>query len=762
MGRRKKKRNDSWTEEDYKNFVLSMIRENASIDTYRRVRIAESFDYYYGKYQPEGYDNLLTLHESPTRTEGKTPFVPINYDSISPKVNSLLGDLSSMGFEVSIRAINREAIERKNIFERQLRYMSEMQPVFQRASQYTGLNAGVNNNIPTSPKAIHAYMKGYTDTYERLMTASINTDIDRQSYRHRRENFFLDLLCSGEVHGKVEIVDGYEKIRRVNPLNAIPDTSTEDDLLADQSRFLEAHYVSIPYAIKHFDIEEKEMEELLENYKKHGAWNGVTAQYNGSAYTIFAPFQRKSGGWKHYNYDRILILEAEWLDVELRSQKYTHKGDRVFLDEYVDNPYNAKLKGNEKRDGNYEDHKKIEVVRRAVLMGGEKLVDYGKTGTYLRNKMNPCKTRLNYVSLLHSYNNQDSISMVDRLGRIQDFKNYALTLLQKHVTSHIGDFVAVDASKIDNRIYGKPGKEAYNNLLLELKAYKVLVYDSKKGGFNQDPNAIPFKQINSQSQGILSDLINIVMMLDAEMKSISGINEARMGQFGERTLKSTAQLGQQASFSMTATYFNAFMAWEKNLFSVYAQAKAMVWANEPEKYEEVALNAGIPIPEDFDIDGQTYESIVHTAPLSQAELKEAAYMALNGGHLTVPDFLDVMEVAKENRREAYEQLKKRIRDREEMMIQRQEQIQLATMQADQQGKQLDYRKEIDKENTRGKWNFDIARIKSDAQVDAGVIKSATDEEIEKNKYEVEKEKTQIQRFQAMKDSERKKMEDKKS
>ena len=459
------------------------------------------------------------------------------------------------------------------------------------------------------------------------------------------------------------------------------------------------------------------MMELLKQYHE-GDWNywkGVSED----SHKIFSPFEYSGhGSWNGYPYDRVLVFEAQWLDVEVVKQKSTYdKSGNLHVHEYMGNNKAAKLRGKEKTTpGNSLEEKNIQIVRKACLIAGETLVNWGKKENTVRDWDNPETTKLDYVTVVNLNNNQDSVSMMDRISGLNDQKNYVLTLLQKEITKHVGSIIAVDSSKIDTNIYGV-GKKAIGNLLLNAKAHGIVVYNGKKDATyaSLQQKSVPFDQLEPRFGGFVNDCIAIAAYLEQQINMIVGINESRMGTAGERKLVSSMQMEISSSSLMTKPYLSAFYGWEERLLEKHSEQIAMCWAHEPEKYETIAIQLGIEIPDDFDIDLQSYKVDVVRDVISVEKFMQVLEASVAQGNLVMPDYMKLLQlIGKDGLNVAIERYYEMVQRREQEMQMQQQQQQQHEKQMQQAATQAQMQNEADKIDRKGKWDLQKAESMNQA------------------------------------------------
>ncbi len=719
---------DDWSIDKYRKFAFRLLSQSFNVDNYRRVRVSESFDKFLGKHVNKEYENLLQYSEAGGR-KGNTPYVAgLTMDGISPKINLLLGELRGKGIEISVEAHNQAALKRKQMIEAQMRFLSQMQPFYQSAAQFTGIPYGVNENIPKNEEELEEYMNEYKDVYEILMEEAVAENIDKYKYEDTRKMAFLNLLVTNEVHGKNEIRNGYSIPRLVNGLNAIPDLSTNGGEFNDDGQsFMEAYYMSIPDMLEKYKLKPVDAKELIESYDKGLGFQGTRSGSGKDIVTSWLPFETRSGmsGWQDTNYNRVLVVEMEFLSQQKRQMKVTYdQYNNCHVHEYTGFDKKVKLSRKEREAGGRIETKYIQIVRKATIIGGYKLINTGIAHNQIRSFDNPSVSRLNYVSCIHQYIGNGIIgpSMVDRISVLQDLKDYIWKTVSKEITTHIGSVVAIDLAKVPKDVYGT-GPEAVKNLAHDAKANKIILYNSSDGGTFR-PNTkqeVPIHEVAVTSQTIIMDCLRVVTYIEAEMEKIVGVDKARQGDQGERALSSVTKMNLNQSKAITETYFQAFEGWEKRMYEKHISQIAMCWANNPEKYQNIAARLNIKVPDDFQIDLQDYRVYVRTYPMSRQELQQAALASLNQGNLQFDDYLLILQLANQNFKTALRKfIKLNDKRRKEMMAMRQQELQIEQQKLERD-RQLTLQGDLAKIDRQGQWKYETSKGNNDAMRELSIL-----------------------------------------
>jgi|GEM_PF-3933978 len=713
--KRKKSEKKVRDEKYHREYLFNILSERASGSAARRARIASSFDYYYGKYNNEKYKDLLDMYEKKEQDK-VIPYTYMNWDTISSKINILLGEMTSRDFGVNVNAVNLDAAKRRKRREDQLRFLMQMQAINEKAFAQTGIDFGINENVPKNEAELKAHMESYRDIYEILMTEAMNEFIENNDYRYKRKNLFLDLLVGNTCWGLPYLSKGNVLAERLNPMSVLPDLNSSDDGYQDQTCIVIARYKSIPSVVEEYGIGKDVLKKAMDDYrgdqykKEQYQWDGGGQSTAG----MLQPFIEEKGN----TYKRVLVVEAQWIDIKNIDQKKTFdKHGNLHVHNYWENTRNAKLSTKEASDKRNEINSRgIQIVRYCTVVGGCVTVDYGEKGDYVRDFANPSLTKVDPVGVVHNYNNMQSVSMVDRVKGLQDFKNYVMTLLQKELTTHTGSFLAIDIAGIDEEIYGA-GEDMMDSVARSLKAHKIYLYDSAKGqtnpalGAGQAPTFV-----DPRVSSLLKEAIQVAAVIDQEIEKITGLNAARQGLGGERTLNSTNRANISQSTLSTETYFKTFELFEKKFMEKVALLIAMNWQRHPEKYQHIAARLGIDLPEDFKMDLQSYRVDIDVLPFGFDVFKAMIELSVTSGQTPIHEGLQLLLNGSKN-------LKLAIRNfiiKSNEKLEQQQELQQQQLAVSQKNAELKEKaqtdRELQKEDLRGKYHVAGKEIDNNQQL----------------------------------------------
>lgn len=697
---------DEWTDEKYISHIHKLMNDRASYSLYKRNKIGRLYDLYYGQVTQgrwEKYDNLLRMHEEAADEKASTPYVAIDWNSIASRVNTFLGEQSGYKFGFEVHSVNEDAFERKEVVKNQLRYLMQRQAEFQKAAEVTGVEYGVNDNLPKTEKELTEFMDNYRDVHEMLIQEALMDAVRQNDYDNLRKSFLLDLVVTNECYGDPYLDNGDLRIKRINPNYALPDFTASGDYLDDQNSFIYAEYMTREKIVEEFNLDKKDIDAILnpDNENPGDPYLGAEAEQRPS--NIFPQIE-------HYGlFDdkkRILVLRAQWIDHEEVAVKMTldnHGG--VHVHEYTGQfAKDAKLTKKQSEEGG-EISKKVRAnVRQAVLIGGRIVTQQGLAPDLLRDFTDPLNTTLTKQGLILHYNNKSSVSLVEKIESIQHFKNYVLTLLQKELTTSLGAFAVVDMAALDPDIYPDEGDStSLDKVLHLLKSYKIVVKNSATGEAPNLNGAKAVEIVDPRQIGLVQTAMETAMMCDREMDRITGINEVRQGQQAAAgQLVGTTQMQMTSSAMVTEPIKQGFAGFEKRLFRKMAALTAWAWVNSPEKYKNIAARLNLVVPEDLDL--QIYDVFIDISPITLSTLQRWIEMSVAQGAssgLTFPDGLELLIGAQDNLKLAISKYLKTVRQREEEMKQMQQQEMQTQAQTVQMQEQMQTQREQDLVKLKG-------------------------------------------------------------
>ena len=699
------KKNINEDQDYYKNKILTFLRASTSRSSYIKYQMQRCYDYFGGLNTNNPYKSLSEVFDIKKQGKNgvqtlKMPTIFTDLNHITPKVRSLVGELDGMGFRVHVESINREAKSRK--LEMKLKVMTDMamKPYFDHAAVETGIEIGMEDDVPTSQEELEERFKNknYKDISDMSMTACLNYSIQYWGYVMMRLQLFRDVVISGECHAETKVVNGFPQLIRLNPINVfyVVDPN-DDDLLSKTNAKGFVGYADINAVMNQFDLNNEQIDGLKELSVSGGVEPYLGIVFNGIRY--FEPFEDDK--------KRILISRWKWTDtVKKLGVEITYADGRTefrILD--ANKLKNDKERINKKDLGIPDDatfkvtRKKVTTLKKGTLLGGQMLVDYGEEEFLIRDTENISMALCPIVSYKPEYHNGSNTSQVAQLMKIQDLRNYIMTMVTLEITKSGGNALAVDVSKLPKE-WGASPVDKMGKVLHYLKGFGIIPYNSAEGEQLPGTQSIPVQRFDAGIGSALVSYVSIMQLLESEMDKISGINGARLGNIqSANQLKGVTELALSQSNTITRYLYRGFFEFESRLLTYHCQHIKMSWIYNPERFTPIIGDFYFEfLKQDVDITMDTHAATVKADDISFETLKGYLMLAVQANALPLDEALRLEVMGSSDVREAVDEYildmqKRREQEREDKLAmqqsQQEAQAQMQQVQTQSQSQMLE-------------------------------------------------------------------------
>jgi D-ribose pyranose/furanose isomerase RbsD len=242
-----------------------------------------------------------------------------------------------------------------------------------------------------------------------------------------------------------------------------------------------------------------------------------------------------------------------------------------------------------------------------------------------------------YCAFIPHFVNGRAVSIVEQLQSLQNLKDIIIYNIQLAMARAGAKGFVYDVSQC-------PDGWEPETVIKYLKTVGIAFIDSRQGGtpaqFNQ------FQQIDLSLSASVSQYLELSAMVDREMDSISGINEARQGVMqGASQLASVTQSALLQSSLTTSSYFRLFEQFNSNIWNQLAKLVKISWAGK-EKYASIIGDAGVNfLEQDIELDLNDYAVFVESTPkiLDDKNQFNALIMAgIQSGEVKLADALKLL------------------------------------------------------------------------------------------------------------------------
>jgi hypothetical protein len=655
-------------EEWYKQCVTAIVKSTlTSKYDFNYRTITECMDFFNGTHSGDEFQFLQTSEDGDVLPAKWIPF-----NKIRVKVDLLLGELNRKQYEVSVRALNKEASVRRTQKRNELYSKMRLKPVTQGLEQQFGLPLQDGSPVPDDESGVDDFMKfSYKEKSEIVMEAALKYLCQRHSWNYERIALFRDILIAGRCFVKNEVCEGLPYFRRIDPRNIVFDPDATNDFLTDATYVGEVRYMGIAECAERYNLKQSDIMDVYNKYR--GLQNSLGSVAN-SSNAAFASLVDGVKNVQLFNNDtgslRVLVYSAEWMDTKIlayKKSKDSYGGDHF-----------KKVKDTYKGD----DAKKttIKVVRKATLIGGDMIVDWGEAKNQVRNVDHLYDTKLSYTCLVPNYINGRGISKVEQMASLQKLKDITMYNVQLAMSRAGTKGFIYDVSQC-------PDDWDPATVIKYLRTVGVAFIDSKKDGIQSQYNQFgTFDQTLSQS---VEQYINISRMIDGEMDAISGINEARQGivQSSSQAVGVTQSALMQSNLS-TETLFEFFSQFAGKMFTYQACLVKITFVDK-DKYASIIGEAGVDfLREDIQLDLDDYGVAVEALPPILEDKQKFEGLITSALQTSSIDFLDAVKLLQEkDLKLAIRMFEKSLQKKQAVMQQQQAQQQQAEQQAAMQQQQ---------------------------------------------------------------------------
>jgi hypothetical protein len=590
------------------------------------------------RFVDEGSDGMLTNHlqKAPDLTD--LPGFWISLNGLPTKIDLLIGELETRGYDIRVRAMNKEAVSRRIEEKERLRVKRKLQPLFQTADQTTGLPIGEPEYIPQTESELNEYVDlSFKDKAELIFEGGLKWLAKRNSWDEERKAMFRDVMIVNRAISRDEIHRGLPRAVRVHPLNFIFDTSSKKDDLSDASYFGELEYVPLPMVAEKYGLSNSEIEKVYGSYNEFlGATPESTVGSTSVDYSYgFNTISKENLKWfRTINGSlKVLVAKAVWRDYKILNHK--NETNKKYGSEHL-----QEIKGEpSKKDSDKVITNKLEVWRQCTIIGGTIVKEWGECPNQARSTTDLASTEPPYKVWIPNYSTGRGVSLSERIARVQLLKDIAMYNMELAMMRAGAKGISYDLAMV-------PPNWTPEQVMKYMKVHGVSFYNSKEYQFLPNNASPPFREFDMTIQNSINEYIKIMGYLDAEMDKISGVSPERQG-----TVQGASQgLGvtQAALFQsnlITQPYYVSFERFCSRIQNAQAKLMKMSWAGK-ELYSPIIGDIGVDfIKTHFDLELEDVGVVVESLPpifQDRVKLEQMISLAVQSDPTFINDALAIL------------------------------------------------------------------------------------------------------------------------
>jgi hypothetical protein len=615
-------------EEWHRRFVVSIISNSLNSDYDLSYTIKDECAKFFNG-DTLGSKEFAFMQTAP---DGEAlPAVWMNYNKIRVKVMRLVGELSAKGYNLTVKATNKDAASRKMKKKVEMFVNMKLEPFFNQLEEEFGLPVKPEQSVPRDEEELDYWVSNtYKESTELVMEACIKFIARKYKWSDVRIALFRDVLMYGQCFVKNEIVNGYPMFRRVDPRNMVFDIDCTDDFATDASFFGEARYMNIADLVEQYNLSKEEIDKI---YNASSVINkSMEMQPFGQETGYLVDFFRNQGSRLFKNRQgnmRVLVYSATWIDFKTVKYKET-----------TDSYGNIHFKPIEEAvEGDNIVSKRIKVWRQGTLIGGLLMKEWGEVKNMIRNTDNPADAICPYTAFLHNWVDYRSVSLVEQLSALQKFKDITMYNVQLQLATAGSKGFAYDVAKC-------PADWRPETVIRYLKTTGIAFYDSSQDPNPNSGNATGITPVDLSLSDSVRQYLEISMMIDREMDAISGINDARQGiiKSGKQGAAVTNAILDQSQLA-TETLFAGFSSFTERVFQNQAGLIKISWVDK-EKYAPIIGEEAVDfLQNDIDLDLDDYGIYIEDVPEiieNKQMFTQMVTAALSAGQIQFDDAIQLM------------------------------------------------------------------------------------------------------------------------
>ena len=649
-------------------YTLALLGRYGSNASYQQAMVADAYEAFNNNQSVESYNDQLSAYDvdmtkvtGNAGDKGEVPFIWIRLGQIRAKVGVLEGDLIKRGFRPQVRAVNADALHRKAEFRLKIKADTAFAPYGKELDAALGQGPMAEpDNVPETLAEVESFVaKNYKDQAAQVTQAILLYAIEFYRYRELRLRLFLDAVIAGRCHVGIEIRAGFPIFKYYNPLRVVTDTWGEEDHRDDDSCFMACDYKSPEDIAEEFGLGLAELQDLYDRYQTDKIdFHGVGAP---GGNMIYKPFAENGTNIE------MLVIRSQWIDRKMVSAKVTtdKHGNEHVQTIYSEDAGEHKLTKKEEGEGATIERRLVKTVRKAAVIGGDLVLDWGEATNTVRRIDNPAETMLDYCTLVPYSMNGKNVSLVQMISPIYALKEFFWTKIQLEISKSGGRGISIDATQLPPE-WGD-ASSAIPIALYYLKGTGVHIRSGSSTDIAGDPPVVDFDMSVGNA---IEAFLRLSEALDAEAGEMIGVTPTRQGEIVSANQLSgvTAQSNAAASL-VTLGLHERFKQFESRVMTKYVEKAKICWAMNPERFRPALGDLNFDwIVKNVDVQLQDYGVFIYEEPIDKQKLEFFVTSAVSAGmppHIG----LKVMQMAEEDVQKAVDFFYKKEEDRQQQMMQ---------------------------------------------------------------------------------------------
>ena len=699
-----KDKTKEWCEQNLDAMAPYIAQHNNTLYINDRYKDIRNYQAYHGHFNPKDYEHVTDQYGTPF------PARMTNYNIIAPKIDLLCAEELRRPLETQVSSTNKSAVQRKQDVKVGLVAESILADVKKQVNDVMGMPIAENTMGMEIPDDIETFMRyTYKEAIEETVEDGLNYLKERYSWKDLFRHGFRDLLVTGKVFYKTEVVNGDPVIRRVDPRNIAFDSSIESDYLDNAQWVVEQRWLGINQILDEYG-EELTKEDVIELEKMRYVSSGdELAHYNSNM------------DWIQYDSSagvKVRLVHGEWKSIrEIKVKVSPNRYDET-------NPFRKMVSDNYKpRKGESIESKFVDDIWEATKIGGRILVNCRRRPNQVRSVDDAGPTPLSYTGCIHNLSSGRVTSLVDVLKHIQMLYNVVMYHIELTLSRAGGKAVVYDVSQMPSNI----GMDM-QTVLYHIKNDGIIPINSRDEGGVETARFNQFQQVDFTLSNSVQQLMNLKLMLEQTAGQVCGISPQREGAVSQYEAVGNVQRTVLQSNLVTEGWFYQHSEVKKRAIEKACNLMKVCWA-DGKKAGYILGDGGFKMLSVFpDVAMNDYGIYISEGGKEDAikqAITQLAQSALQSGGITMLDVIKVLKA--ETLTEAEHILENGIKEMQ-MQAQASQQAQAQAQQAaatesqaqrehEMQIKQMDVQGKVQAAEKINEGKIAVANIQADLEAD---------------------------------------------
>jgi len=549
-----KEKTKDWCEQNLDAMSPYIAQHNNSLYVNDRYKDIRNYQAYHGHFDPKDYEHVTDQYGTPF------PARMTNYNIIAPKIDLLTSEELRRPLETQVNSINKSAVQRKQDIKVGLVAEALLSEVKKEVNQTMGMPVAENVMGMEIPDNIEEFMRyTYKEAIEETVEDGLNYLKERHRWKDLFRNGFRDLLVTGKVFYKTEVVNGDPTIRKVDPRNIAFDVSIESDYLDNAQWVVEQRWLGINQILDEYG-DELTKEDVIELEKmRHISTGDELSNYNSNL------------DWIQYDSStgvKVRLIHGEWKSIRAIKVKISpNKYDPT-------NPFRKIVKDTYKpRKGEKVETKYVDDIWEATKIGGQIMVNCRRRPNQVRSVDDAGPASLSYVGCVHNLSSGRVTSLVDVLKHIQMLYNVVMYHIELTLSRAGGKAVVYDVSQMPSNI----GMDM-QTVLYHIKNDGIIPINSRDEGGVDTARFNQFQQVDFTLSNSVQQLMNLKLMLEQTAGQVCGISPQREGAVSQYEAVGNVQRTVTQSNLVTESWFYQHSEVKKRVIEQVCNLMKVCWA----------------------------------------------------------------------------------------------------------------------------------------------------------------------------------------